>query len=562
MGFASGFGEAFAQSYGQARQLKARKEENEYEWRMKGLFEEKEARTKLEAKTKKAQADAKSISEQTGAPLKEVYSRLLDGTDYDSAYKWAENGDWSGVKYNGGSLDPMTVPDPQSLDSEMTGSGLAAAESPVNETGTSTRVSTDEGSVPYKRKPKVMKPEEQVASLQQEYSLPTTSPERKTEIEGQLRGFGAAKDFVDPPRAEGNLTKVGLAAQIATAKNPEERAQLQNALDSINAEEANAGKLAAGPVRGVAVVDGELRPTMIEARRTDDGQVKYFLAGTNQVAEGARASDDQEVREAADLAKMGERPEVQKQNEKVISLTSGLRSSARLQAIVAKDEGVLPGVTGAAVDFIDSARKEFQAATNLLGVELRRNGAGEVEAGSMEALAQKVDGIDVNAITDRAELRDLFNAELSILAYRMGIAEGQSGNAFSEKDYNRIAGALRGSTSGPAFTTNINAYMSGQLRAVQDSGDLLSATNKQIERFKDQYGYNPVGAFPSPDSFIAEKAFDDEELKAGYLAAKSAKPFAGIDDKTPNTQNTSTPNVKNDDGWTSTPNGTKFRRVQ
>lgn len=565
MGFASGFGEAFSQSYGQAssqrasrleqeKLLKARKEESEYEWRMKGLFDEKEKRTALEKKEREDQAQARVLAEQTGKPLKDVYARLKDA-GYAATKDWAEN-------TVGG---PSTST--QSIDDEMAGSGIAAAESPVDRLikAEGGEVPTADANAPvnqpqpsesismgggYHPAPKVLKPEEQIANLKREFSLATTSPERKTAIEAELRGYGQANDIVNPPRSDPNVTKVGLVAQIATETDPQRKAQLQSALDTINTEEANSGKLADGAVRGVALVNGQLRPTMIEARRTEEG-VKYFLAGTQTPAEGARPTDDKEVAAAADLAKIGERPEVQKQNEKVISVTSGLRSSGRLQAIVDRDEGVLPKVTGAAVDFIDSTRKEFMAATSLLGIELQKNGDGTIDGTSMEALENRVKGIDVSAITDRAELRDLFNAEMGILAYRMGAAEGQTGNAFSEKDFNRIAAGLSGSTSAEGFKKNLNGYMSGQLRSVTDSGAMLRDTNKQIENFEALYGYNPVGSFPDPESFIASRTLGangevlDPELQAGYAAAKSAKPFNGItpEQGTPNTTVKNNPNA-------------------
>lgn len=552
MGFAKSFTESFNNSYSIAAKTRAAREESDYEWKMKKLFQNDEDKKKAEREETKAQADARSIAEQTGKPVKDVYERLKSGSDVSVVLDWAKN----------------TIGGPssaQSIDDEMVGSGLAASESPVNDSGTNlqspagadvdTPTMTTGG---YRPKPKVLDPEEQRQSLIREYSLPTTSDERKQEIESQLRAQGQAKDFVDPPTQIAGRTKVDLAAQIATEKDPQKRSELQSALDSINEEEANQGKLTAGPVRGVALVDGELQPTMIEARRTQDGRVQYFLAGTQTPAEGARATDDQETREAADLAKIGERPEVQKQNEKVVALTSGLRSSARLQAMVDRNQDILLPVTGSAIDFLDSARKEFLAATNILGVELNRN-TPESTANSMAALERRIEELDVSTITETAELRDLFNAELGILAYRMGIAEGQSGNAFSEKDYNRIAAGLRGSTNSEAFKKNINAYMSGQLRAVSDSGSLLEQTNRQIERFQSQYGYNPVGVFPSPESFIADRTVDangqiiDPELAAGYASAKSAVPFSGVNDTqgsgTPNdpvrnTPNTSAPNAR------------------
>lgn len=550
MGFAKSFTESFNQSYGIAAKTRAQREESEYEWSMKTAFERKKERAEAEKAETKAQSDARIISEQTGKPLKDVYERVK-ASGYDAAKDWAQN-------TIGGDTGVSTTSNPQSIHDEAAGLGIAASESPVDRLlGSEAQAPANSevnqptlttGSGGYRPKPKVLSPDEQRKSLIREYGLPSTNEERRSEIEAQLRREGQGEDFVNPPSQVAGRTKVDLAAQIATEKDPQRRSELQSALDSINEEEANQGKLTAGPVRGVAVVNGELQPTMIEARRGEDGRVQYFLAGTQTPAEGARATDDQETREAADLAKIGERPEVQKQNEKVVALTSGLRSSARLQALVDKDENILQPVTGKVVDVLDAARKEFAAATSLLGVELERNvdenGVVSVSGASMRALEEKVNSIDFGKVTDTAELRDLFNAEMSLLAYRMGVAEGQSGNAFSEKDFNRISAGLRGSTSAEAFKTNLNGYMSGQLRSVSDSGALLDQTNRQIQRFQAQYGYNPVGVFPSPESFIAERTVDnngqviDPELAAGYAAAKGAKPFSGINDK----QGSGTPN--------------------
>lgn len=548
MGFAKSFTESFNQSYGIAAKTRAQREESEYEWSMKTAFERKKERAEAEKAETKAQSDARIISEQTGKPLKDVYERVK-ASGYDAAKDWAQN-------TIGGDTGVSTTSNPQSIHDEAAGLGIAASESPVDrllgseaqapansEVNQPTLTANSGG---YRPKPVEVSFEKQKDRYIQIYAT-SNDPEKKAEAEQWLKEAGVAKDLIDPPQITGR-TKVDLTVQIATEKDPQRKSELQASLDQINEEEANQGKLTAGPVRGVAVVNGELQPTMIEARRGEDGRVQYFLAGTQTPAEGARATDDQETREAQDLGKISERPEVQKQNEKVVALTSGLRSSARLQALVDKDENILQPVTGKVVDVLDAARKEFAAATSLLGVELERNvdenGVVSVSGASMRALEEKVNSIDFGKVTDTAELRDLFNAEMSLLAYRMGVAEGQSGNAFSEKDFNRISAGLRGSTSAEAFKTNLNGYMSGQLRSVSDSGALLDQTNRQIQRFQAQYGYNPVGVFPSPESFIAERTVDnngqviDPELAAGYAAAKGAKPFSGINDK----QGSGTPN--------------------
>lgn len=568
MGFASGFAEAFGQSYGQAKAIRARKEESEYEWRMKGLFDEKERRLDLEKKAKAAQATAKSISERTGAPLREVYNRLKDGGDASSVQEWAEGGDWTPVKYTNGSLDVFSIPDPQSIESEMSGSGLAAAESPVNDGGTSVREVEGQGYT-YRPKPKVMKPDEQKADLIRERSLLEDDDPRAAEIDEQLGRWGRAGNLADGPSTQTGATKADLIRAVATAPiGTPEREEAQSALDMYTQAEADQGLLSGGEQLGTIIDEnGDRVVVPLKPVRTNSG-VGFIPRGGNAPAEGAAVMGEDEKKAYNEFQKVGNSPEVVKQNEKVVALASGLRSSARLQAMVQKDQDILLPVTGTAVDFIDSARKEFLAATNLFGVEINRNSA-ESTAKSIGELEKRLEGIDVSTITDRAQLRDLFNAEMGILAYRMGIAEGQSGNAFSEKDYNRIAAGLRGSTTAAAFKDNINGYMSGQLRAVEDSGAAMSEFNNSLKQFEATYDYLPTKAMPSPSDFIAARSFGrngevlDPELIEGYRAARMAKPFNGINNTpTQNTQTESTPNVKNNDGWISTPNGAKFKRVQ
>jgi len=563
MGFAKGFGEAFSSSYDRAAARKAQKEESLYETQMKLFFGNKAKREELETRDRKAQADAKLIAEGTGAPLGEVYNRLRDGSDYDSVQKWAAGGTFTRTG---------DVPAPQSVDDEMAGSGMAAAESPVDSylstvvsrgaeaTGTSedefrrgleepTTNSTiqADGTYSYTPKPKALDPAEQIASLQREYSLASTSPERKEQIATELRGFGAAKDLVDPPESGTGRTKADLIAAVGMAPlGSPEREQAQANLDMYTQTEADQGILSGGEQLGTVIDEnGDRIVAPLTPVRTANG-VGFVPRGGSEPVQGAAVMGEDEKKAYNEFQQAGSKPEVVKQNEKVVALASGLRSSARLQAMVAKNEDILLGVTGSAVDFVDSARKEFLAATNILGVELNRN-SPDATASSMAALEDRVKDIDVSTITDMAELRDLFNAEMGILAYRMGIAEGQSGNAFSEKDYNRIAAGLRGSTSAEAFTKNINGYMSGQLRSVEDAGAIMGEFNNAAKTFEATYGYLPTKALPSPSDFIATRAFDnssnvlDPELVAGYTAARNAEPFNGVS-AAPEAEGSGTPN--------------------
>lgn len=570
MGFASGFGEAFSQSYGQAssqrasrleqeKLLKARKEESEYEWRMKGLFDEKEKRTALEKKEREDQAQARVLAEQTGKPLKDVYARLKDA-GYAATKDWAEN-------TVGG---PSTSP--QGIDDQMAGSGMAAAESPVDRL-----LKTEGGEVPtaspeapvnqpeasestsmgggYKPAPKVLTPEQQMASLQREFALSTTSPERKAAIETELKSFGQAKDFVDPPQAGTGRTKADLIAAVGAAPiGSPERLQAQANLDQYTQTEADQGILSGGEQLGTALDEKGNRVVVpVKPVRTENG-IALVPRGANKPADGATVmGEDEKAAYNKFQDASSSNPAIVKQNERVIGLTGMLRSSARLQKIVQNDPNVLQDVTGTGVDILDSVRKEFESGISLLGVEMKKNGAGEVDGSSMEALQDKVDSIDVSAITDRAQLRDLFKAEMNLLVYRAGAALGQSGQAFSGKDFNLIAQGLKGSTSGPAFMDNLNSYMSGQIRSVEDGGQALSDYNAQLKQFANTYGYLPTPAMPSPGDFIASRSTDsdgnitDQELQDGYTAARRAKAYAGIDNgasvDSPNTTVKNNPNT-------------------
>lgn len=214
-----------------------------------------------------------------------------------------------------------------------------------------------------------------------------------------------------------------------------------------------------------------------------------------------------------------------------VALAEGLRNAQNLIEIAERN----PGVTGAEgdvsqfiVQFVRGGSSFVKVANDLFAVsedpknssitideyeaELRRQGMlkGNKSIADMTT-EEMVDALISGTTQDIARDTTLFEAQMVALAFRVGRLEGQSGNAMSNKDFERIQEMVGESGGDPeAFRQQLHEFMRQKIKSNDDRIQLFNTTASGYGQFEQVYGVLP---YKKPQT-IADFAVDreDEEL--------------------------------------------------
>jgi hypothetical protein len=143
---------------------------------------------------------------------------------------------------------------------------------------------------------------------------------------------------------------------------------------------------------------------------------------------------------------------------------------------------------------------------NQIQAELRSRGAlGEGE--TLQSLAdtpiQEVLSLGSSA-EGLARARSILESKILLMGFRAGALEGQSGQALSNRDFDRLMIIIRTSTDGPTFQRGMSEYLQDRVDGLGDRYRNLSPENvAELRLFQNLYGYNPLegtGLVVSPES--------------------------------------------------------------
>jgi hypothetical protein len=180
-------------------------------------------------------------------------------------------------------------------------------------------------------------------------------------------------------------------------------------------------------------------------------------------------------------------------------ITSTVRGTSNIIDVTANlFQNATEGVdeTGAAVTYITEDQ--------LLSA-LQQQGVGK---NILDAIVSK----DVQNLADETAK---FQASMVILAFRSGRIEGQSGNAMSNKDFERLTQMLNTSGSVQAFADNLRGYMRSKVESYDDAVFQAEDTGL-VADFKERFQWSPVASLKDFQTFVTErdsatltKAFDN-----------------------------------------------------
>lgn len=212
-----------------------------------------------------------------------------------------------------------------------------------------------------------------------------------------------------------------------------------------------------------------------------------------------------------------------------------------IASIVEEDERVLTSVAGLTLK-VDSALRNVSVGIGLLDDLFKRKGGGadteitlnEVqielrEQGLLEPgqTIQDLADTDVStiALSDNAkglaQRKAIFEAKMILFTFRAGGLEGQSGQAMSNKDFDRLRTMLTAGGGKEAFLKATQGYVNDRITAVTDEWGSL-AEDPDMRSFQSRHNYNPLNNEPAAKNIttLMNAPDVDSRMKTGvdYLS--------------------------------------------
>jgi hypothetical protein len=343
------------------------------------------------------------------------------------------------------------------------------------------------------------------------------------------RSSGSLGIQVNPNQAKAPTPNLAVAydqLRAAEESGDQDRiTQAQARVDQLlDAEAARGAARGSGEIRQFVKVDESGKPQFTSGyiRQTAQGPVMTDAQG--QPLQGFRPVMEDE-RKAGDEALKVINTRLTKYNEDLQNVGSALVLADDVINIVSQTPEVLTRVAGG-VQSLTSFVREVGTAASLVGNLIETSQNKEVTREQFEAnlnssgvlpqglTVDQLEGLNLSSITNLSERKALFDAKVFLLAFRSGALEGQSGQAMSDKDYQRLLKIVYASSNPETFQQQLNDYVrQGVSTLERTSNSLNNSRDGLIGRFQQQYGYNPVAAVVSP---VKDYLASDPRALAAY----------------------------------------------
>ena len=213
-----------------------------------------------------------------------------------------------------------------------------------------------------------------------------------------------------------------------------------------------------------------------------------------------------------------------------------IRLFGDIVSLVEQDERILTGVAGLTIK-IDSALRNVSVGMGLLDdMFTRKGGADDTEitlnevqielreAGVLQSgqTLQDLADTDVStiALSDNAkglaQRKAIFEAKMILFTFRAGGLEGQSGQAMSNKDFDRLRSMLTAGGGKEAFLKATQGYVNDRITAVSDEWTSLSE-DPDMRSFFSRHNYNPLNNEPAAKNIttLMNASNADARMKSG-----------------------------------------------
>lgn len=281
-------------------------------------------------------------------------------------------------------------------------------------------------------------------------------------------------------------------------------------------------QLAANGIEGAQAFDGVFTNPLTNEKgygvliKHPDGKVT-LEDGTTEVV-NSRKMVDMEAERYESIAVQTQKVSTEL-NSQGAALTEGLRNAETIISLAVND----PRVRNAGGDVAQGITNFARGTESVISVldALFEGGKQVVTEEELKAALDKQgfkqDGIvdafisgDIQALADGTAR---FEAAVLAFVFRAGRMEGQSGNAMSNKDFERLKEMLNVKGGVVAFETTVRNFMAEKIKSYDDKVVQFNTTGPTGTFVRD-YGYSPVKAPQKYSDFVQNRK--DQELSTAY----------------------------------------------
>jgi hypothetical protein len=276
----------------------------------------------------------------------------------------------------------------------------------------------------------------------------------------------------------------------------------------VKADPANPGSSIFVDSEGTVLADYEELSLDVDKQAR---QVVSSLSVDIKTYQGNRKQALGAVRLFGDIANLVE------QDDRVLTSTAGL--TIQIDSLF-RNVSVGLGL----LDNLFKKKNDPEAKLTLNEVQMELRDQGILEQGQT---IQDLANTDVNTIqlTDNAkglaQRKAIFEAKMILMTFRAGGLEGQSGQAMSNKDFDRLRQMLTAGGGKEAFLKATQSYVNDRVTAVTDEWGNL-AEDPDMRSFQSRHNYNPLNNEPAAKNIttLMNDANADPRMKAGvdYLS--------------------------------------------
>lgn len=584
-GFSKGFGDSFAQSYGQSRQIQAGREElaarkeekrldreyDAYESTIKGHMETAEEMKKEKAREREYIAKGTALADAYQAPAEVVVGMIRDaGGDTSAVETYLKRGTFTksgastastpspvadqavsrpatglgltakppidGEENNPAFTGEIVFPDSaetEALDDQTSESGLlgapAAPSGPTQPAGSP----VGESGWTYTPKPEAVdyEAEREKARVDFQRAQASGNPEQIAAAEAKLKTFDSTDRFGD---REPNMTKESLVMRsLGTGADAVEAKKALLKLERLDMRKAQAGE-------GNWVFD-RTQGRLVEVNEDiDDSGNRIAVTREGKPLDNYFKPDKYFFDKRDEILKLKTEKPVVDYDSRLANTVGAAKSLNDMAKIIEKDDSVLT-YAGTAASLAGRLSTEAEAAMKIL----RGQANGNIDEQTIETLDQ-----DLDVLTDQtkstAELAAIFDAKKKLAAYRLARGEGETGNSLSNADVSRFDDVLVPSATGDTSIRNLKELGRSKISDLEPIANNLNR-DPRVANFINDYGEeaNPLRQVggkiaPSWDEYAAslKDAKLDEALSfinspddtpaARVEESKSSVPEAGM----------------------------------
>ncbi len=256
----------------------------------------------------------------------------------------------------------------------------------------------------------------------------------------------------------------------------------------------------------------------VNARRMSETETEQYFKVPAQTQKTARDYSNGTVAMAEGLRNAQQLMDLAERQPGVISFEGDL---AQFITGTARSGGSILSVTNRLFDNKDTTEAEVYLTQDELEAALREEGVYTGEKSFSEMNPEEfVDSLISSNVQSLSQDTTVFEAQMIALAFRVGRLEGQSGNAMSNKDFDRIM-EMVGDSKGDvgAFKRILHEYMRSKIKSHDDRVQTFNTVASGYGQFEKVYKYVPYEKPKTLADYVLAR--EDDELASAVELFRS-----------------------------------------